>query len=1241
MSEAAANLRVMNLSLRSIASLVALVLLGAALPIGQAPAQEAPAESTGQVAKAGVAVVDATWHVGSSAGQHASEGKDTSEVDPHSHAFKTKNSYGVQSRLTARAIVVEGTSGDRVALVKVDNYLAQDYLQRRVGQLLEGGDSGVTYDHILLSATHNHSSPYHTTPAVGPWLFTDAFDLRMFEYQARQIRDAIELAADSMVPVQMGATNVNHSIFKGNVPGTQTAEDGTPAGYPKKFGDYTLTVVRFDALNPNDSMGEIDGRSVNKAVWVNFGQHPESLDGYDLLTADYLGPLERFVGRDTGAPLVFSQGDVGSAEGPGDEWRVNEDGTVEAWYHRGFAQAERGARYLADSIIEGYERIGAGESEVGYSSDFPVKMLSTWIPGPSSHPYPSFGNCRTEPTVQGSPGSPSAPDCIRPKDEAENEIPDEFKENPIWDGYKAGSGAVAQAAGLVWDNLKSHGLPAPDHYDASAFMGVEENLRLRLQAVRLGEVILASCSCESQVDLIKNFESRADNVLDNHWDGYEWKCTPKDPVTDPSLPQPWLCDIDDAQLEARENRTQREYTFSKNAYDRMLAQIHKDADGWDEYENSVHATSEPADISKIWGNFTKEELSTTDGQGTEGAGGFTEGQHDVIPVEGYKIAVGMGHTGDYLGYTVSYREYISYDHYRKSLTSYGPHTADYMATRLVWMAAELKDDDNGNDDFVNPLETDPYYQLQLADEARQESTARALGQASSNAYTAWMAALPDDVGPAAALDQPKNIERFDATTFTWRGGSNAVDNPSVVVQRNTDDEWKEYADQTGEVQTFLDFPNGVAGVADTYTGRQEWKWTANFEAFDFGPRRDIDRRSIQIPEGEYRFVVTGNIRQGGETVPYGPIESDPFTVSKWDGIQVKDMQLADAGTVSFRVAGVETGVRTETPNQPNWPIRYPRTYTGERHPLIRAITDDGGARICKRCSFRPWAIGSEVATAEVTVDGNQGSRTIAATCEISGTCRTAEPIYMGESAHVARGGIVDTYGEINGAPSTSVLGTKTRPDPTETEASPIETESSPSPTEDPVPATSTVTFTERSDEAGHYSDQALIEVKVTDETGAPIEGAAVDFAMIGTDKAWSATTDRDGLASKTIELTDAPADYQITARYEGTEDRLGHANMTSFTIEKEDSSLALEVTGRGSRRQLSAELTDADTSSIGIADRLIEFFAGNEKIGESRTGNNGRASLDLPARYQGGHHNFEARFAGDDYYKPSSATAST
>ena len=38
---------------------------------------------------------------------------------------------------------------------------------------------------------------------------------------------------------------------------------------------------------------------------------------------------------------------------------------------------------------------------------------------------------------------------------------------------------------------------------------------------------------------------------------------------------------------------------------------------------------------------------------------------------------------DYNGYIATYREYQRGDHYRKALTAWGPHSSDYMATRLV------------------------------------------------------------------------------------------------------------------------------------------------------------------------------------------------------------------------------------------------------------------------------------------------------------------------------------------------------------------------------------------------------------------------------------------------------------------------------------------------------------------------------------------------------------------------------
>ena len=200
----------------------------------------------------------------------------------------------------------------------------------------------------------------------------------------------------------------------------------------------------------------------------------------------------------------------------------------------------------------------------------------------------------------------------------------------------------------------------PENYDLPAFGTVEENARLQLQAARIGDVLLGSCACEAQVDLILNFESRANDVVGDIWDGYPWDehCTQQADLS-------WKC----ANPDAADLDTDRSLAVTDAAYQRMKAQIHNDAAGWDDPEYAPYANSEPADPEAIKGNFTKEELDAS---------------------TGFALVVGLGHTGDYNGYTVSYREYMNRESYRKALTSYGAHTADYMVTRLVRMAAALK-----------------------------------------------------------------------------------------------------------------------------------------------------------------------------------------------------------------------------------------------------------------------------------------------------------------------------------------------------------------------------------------------------------------------------------------------------------------------------------------------------------------------------------------------------------------------
>jgi hypothetical protein len=906
--------------------LVALLLCALAVPAAarapRTPAAQSATAAAAPTIMAGVGIADATWHVGTGSGQYAAKEPNASnlatggEIDPHNHGAVQRHSYGVQSRLTYRALVVEGTNGKRVALVKSDSYLAQDMLTRRVSQLLTEHGSKVAFENILLQASHNHSSPYYTSPAWGVWLFQDAFDARTFEYHARQMAAAIERAEANLRPARMGATTVTQNIYKGQIQGATIADDGTPAGYPESHGDMQMTVVRFDDIS--------GAKPKPLGVYVNHGQHPESNDAYDLISADYLGPLERMVQRDLGAPMIWSQADVGSSEGPYLRGNTEQmaDGVWRAWAHVGHAQTERGARYVADSVVKAWNEIGAGRGTIPFSSDFPVAALTRFTPGPLSHPYPSVSNCRTETTAEGAPGSPvlGLPDCERgPLG------PDQS--NTLWE-----------------ENVKAHGLPVPDHYDAPGFTAVEENARIKLQVFRLGEVLIASCSCEAQADLILNLESRLDNVTGNIFDGYDWgaKCTQNADST-------WTCPNPKDQSKT--------LTISNDKFQRMQAQVHNDAKGWDAPENAVAANSEPADPKKIWGNFTKEELS---------------------PDLGYALPIGVGHSGDYVGYTVSYREYMNRDDYRKALTSYGPHTADYMNTRLVRMAAALK-----GGPAVAP---EPHDTALQADEARQTALALALGKVSSAAYDSWLASLPNDAGKAEVLAQPTAITRFQAATFSWRGGSNAVDNPVASVQRLVHGTWQPFADQSGEVQTMVAFPKGAAGVANTYAGQQEWKWTANFEAFDGFPAR-----VGKTPVGSYRFVVDGQIRQAGKNVPYS-ITSEPFAVGHWRGVTVSDIAV-DNGSVSFAAGS-----------------SYPRTYTSP----FRFVKDDGNTQICKTCSFRPWASSAPVRSAVVTVTRASGTTERVRATLVDGRFVAPTALGTGDRAVIRPGDLRDANRETNG-----------------------------------------------------------------------------------------------------------------------------------------------------------------------------------------------------------------------------------
>ena len=364
--------------------------------------------------RAGAAEVDASWHVGASAGQYASDGTFVSDhgVDPNSHSYRRAASYGRQSQLKVRAIVVQGADGQKVAVVKNDLYLPQDLLASPHGPAAGGRR---LRRHARDAHDGGHPQPFLAlllVPSAGVWTFQDVFDARFYDYYARKQAEAVEKAAENMVPVRVGASVNQFDKTHRHSFGPAIADDGTPAGYPVSDTDHDMVVVRFDDISD-------PGNPKPLANLVNFPLHPESLDGNDLITADYLAPLQRMADRETKALTILTQGSVGTAEPERSTYHSIHERLE--FSHKEYAQAEYAARLMTDSIVDAWEDVGRGDPQqsgdadrfVPFATDFPVQMKDKWYPGPFSHPYPGVSNCRTDKTLDGDVQIPvvGLPDC--------------------------------------------------------------------------------------------------------------------------------------------------------------------------------------------------------------------------------------------------------------------------------------------------------------------------------------------------------------------------------------------------------------------------------------------------------------------------------------------------------------------------------------------------------------------------------------------------------------------------------------------------------------------------------------------------------------------------------------------------------------------------------------------------------------------------------------------------------------
>ena len=687
--------------------------------------------------RAGAAAVDATWHVGASAGQYASDGTPLGEggVDPGMHSTRRAPSYGVQSRLSARAIVVEGSDGKRWAIVKQDLYIPQDLLWRRTAQILAAGDSGINETNLTMSATHDHSSPYYSSPSWGVWAFQDVFDLRFYDYYAHRLADAVEQASKNLEPVRVSAARTSFEGTARNSMGPSVADDGTPSGYPYADSDTDMSVVRFDSVKTRRSI----------ATLVNYNLHGEGNEGNDLISADWVAPLQRMVDRATGGVTVYTQNAVGTAE-PEKSLAHSIHDRLE-FSHRDYAQNERGARLMSDAILRTSRKAAAGQG-VSLGTDFPVAVSDRWFPGPLSHPFPTVSNCRTDQALNGNPQAPivGLPDCEGPGQSA-------------WDD-------IGVNPGLSTDDFERAGVPIPENYGGIGYTGLEEDLGIHLQAIRLGDVLLTICSCEQWADQARNIKTRTDVQQGNEYLGYDWgkQCTAL-PSGEWSCPDP-------------RDTTKRLPPISDLNYRRMRAQVLNDAAGWNDPSYAalgrVRARRPGADQGQL------HALRAAARAGLQDDGDGVDGQrlqrlHRDLPRVPARRPLPQG--ADRVGAALVATTW------RRGSSRWAARCTAGRRSRTSRSSAK-----------------------NVVDQQHQDARATALGALADKYVPLYEATLPDDGDSAHVNSQPHDLTRFDATRFVWTGGSNYTDNPDVVVQRRVGGGWVPYADQSGELPVTVEYP---------------------------------------------------------------------------------------------------------------------------------------------------------------------------------------------------------------------------------------------------------------------------------------------------------------------------------------------------------------------------------------------------------------------------------------------------
>ncbi|HPG67306.1 MAG TPA: hypothetical protein PLO37_10705 [Candidatus Hydrogenedentes bacterium] len=278
--------------------------------------------------------------------------------------FLERTAESAVEPIHARCLVLDdGTT--RVAIAVIDNIgMSRQFLDAIKEQASQS--TGIPVDHILISATHSHS-----TPSVEP-LLGSGRDEAYTQFLPPRIVKGIEQAAANLEPARVGwavaeagaYTSCRRWIFRSDRVRTDP------------FGDTTVRAnmhpghLSPDAVGPSGpidpdltllSVQARDGRPI--AVLANFSMH---YYGSPMVSPDYYGPfcaaLARLIGAEQGAPPFVGMISHGTS---GDQYWVDYSKEKYSWgdYHeyaeimaKLAAEAYKSIAYHDDATVQMAER---------------------------------------------------------------------------------------------------------------------------------------------------------------------------------------------------------------------------------------------------------------------------------------------------------------------------------------------------------------------------------------------------------------------------------------------------------------------------------------------------------------------------------------------------------------------------------------------------------------------------------------------------------------------------------------------------------------------------------------------------------------------------------------------------------------------------------------------------------------------------------------------------------------------